>query len=60
MFCVDFAEAKGGGIDAFSAAMGIRTEIVSAVIIANLFQGEQDWQGTLFGVGTRHYRCHSV
>ena len=42
MFCVDFAEAKVGGIDAFSAAMGIRTEIVSAVIIAKLFQGEQD------------------
>ena len=29
-------------------------------IRANLFHGEQDWQGTLFEVDTEQYPCHSV
>ena len=74
MPCVDFAEAKGGVLHCHwdSHHYRTRTEIASAVMKISLlmpisnaasertFSKEQDWQGTLFGVGPGHYGCHSV
>ena len=76
MPCVDFAEAKGGVLHCHwdSHHYRHRTEMASAVMnfkislltsISNAasertFSKEQDWQGTLFGVGPGHYGCNSV
>ena len=74
MPCVDFAEAKGGVLHCHwdSHHYRTRTEIASAVMKISLltpisnaasertFSKEQDWQGTLFGVGPGHYGCHFV
>ena len=76
MQCADFEEAKGGVLScqwgfASQQQVSNRNRVgrhehlptdpaKQRHIRANLFQGEQDWQGTLFGVGTGHYRCRNV